>query len=46
WGDRRQELVFIGVDMDETAVRTELDGCLASADPRDWATLEDPFPAW
>jgi G3E family GTPase len=28
-GDRRQELVFIGVGLDETAVRAELEGCLA-----------------
>lgn len=28
WGDRRQELVFIGLDVDETAVREVFDKCL------------------
>lgn len=28
WGDRCQQLVWIGVDMDEGALRAMLDGCL------------------
>ncbi|MBM4269985.1 MAG: GTP-binding protein [Deltaproteobacteria bacterium] len=51
WGDRRQELVFIGVEMDEAALRRRLDGALLTPDelaagPTAWATLPDPFPEW
>lgn len=50
WGDRRQEIVFIGIDpMDEAAIRSRLDACLVSAGgftPRAWEHLPDPFPTW
>ena len=50
WGDRRQEIVFIGCDpMDERTLRAELDSCLVPE--RDfmvgrWRDLPDPFPSW
>lgn len=52
WGDRRQEIVFIGLadQMDETAIRAELDaaltGMIDAFTPDAWRHLPDPFPSW
>ncbi len=51
FGDRRQEIVIIGQDLDEAAVRTRLDACLIDPlemrlGPLGWAQLPDPFPVW
>jgi G3E family GTPase len=49
--ERGQTLVFIGIGMDEGAIRQRLDGCLLSeeemaAGPSVWTAFADPFPAW
>lgn len=50
WGDRRQEIVFIGCDpMDERQIRAEVDACLVPETdfmPARWRDLSDPFPSW
>ncbi|MEM1285784.1 MAG: GTP-binding protein [Pseudomonadota bacterium] len=50
WGDRRQEIVFIGAGIDWPALRARLDACLASQDiapgPDAYPDLPDPFPTW
>lgn len=52
YADRKQELVFIGTDMDEGALRARLNACLVGEkdashfDAADWKYLEDPFPDW
>ena len=50
-GDRQQELVFIGVQMDAGAAEAALDWALLSDDeyaggPAAWAAFEDPFRLW
>jgi G3E family GTPase len=50
WGDRRQEIVFIGADpMNEIWIRSELDSCLIDEEnfaPEKWRNLPDPFARW
>lgn len=51
FGDRRQELVFIGMGVDEAALRAKLDACLLNdaemaGGVEAWRAMHDPFPAW
>ncbi|KJS05811.1 MAG: 4-hydroxytetrahydrobiopterin dehydratase [Gammaproteobacteria bacterium BRH_c0] len=51
FGDMRQELVFIGQNLDREQFTRALDNCLLSEEEvlagRDyWQALPDPFPAW
>lgn len=53
WGDRRQEIVFIGSGIDWPALKARLDGALVPASDAagpenlpDLQALPDPFPVW
>ena len=51
FGDKRQELVFIGQSLDKESMLEDLNKCLLSEDEllkgeSYWETLDDPFPVW
>ncbi len=51
YGDRRQEIVVIGIAIDWTAFSARLDACLLTDEELErgeaaWALFADPFPSW
>jgi G3E family GTPase len=50
-GDRQNEIVFIGIGMDEEAIRDRLDACILTTDEfadgfDGWRRYPDPLPEW
>ncbi len=51
YGDRRQELVFIGSELDRERIESDLAASLLTdaelaVGPSGWTLLDDPFPVW
>jgi G3E family GTPase len=51
FGDRRQAIAFMGIDVDSADLSARLDACLLNesemtSGERGWSKLPDPFPAW
>ena len=50
WGDRRQEIVFIGSGINWPELRSKLDSCLVpknlASSPDSLPDMPDPFPLW
>jgi len=49
WGDRRQELVFIGAGLERETISARLNDALVDTTdfhPDAWTDMADPFPQW
>lgn len=51
YGDKRQEIVFIGIGMNQDAITKSLDDCLLTVEEfgqhqATWSRLHDPLPPW
>ncbi len=51
FGDRQQEIVLIGIDMDRTALTENFELCLLTdaemaLEEQHWRQFDDPFPVW
>src|SRR5205085_458428 len=51
FGDRRQAIAFMGIELNTRELKAKLDACLLNdsemaAGEHSWGELPDPFPAW